>query len=150
LPSSFNDITRILIPTDGSECGLRAAEYGISIAKTLGAQITVVYVIDAVIFDEAHASFKAGEREDIVQKLEQTGQEYVNYVLGLAKREGVKADSIIAKGSPYQQIVDLANASNVDLIVMGTHGRRGPDRSLIGSVAERVIEYSRCPVLVVK
>ena len=150
MPSRFNDVTRILISTDGSESSIRAAEYGINIAKTLGAQLMVVYVIDSVVLDEARTFFKAGEQEDVERKLKQAGQGCVNYVLGLAEKEGVKAASSIAKGIPFEQIVNLAEESNVGLIVMGTHGRRGPDRILIGSVAERVIEYSPCPVLVVK
>lgn len=150
MPLSFKDITKILVPTDGSDSSMCAAEYGVSIAKTFGAQIMVVYVIDTVVLDEARAFFKVDEREDVERKLEQAGQRYINYVLGLAEKEGVKAASIIAKGIPFEQIVHLAKESNMDLIVMGTHGRRGPDRILIGSVAERVIEYSQCPVLVVK
>jgi nucleotide-binding universal stress UspA family protein len=70
--------------------------------------------------------------------------------LGLAEKENVKATSLIAKGRPFEQIVHLANGLNMDLIVLGTYGRRGAERILMGSVAERVIEYSHCPVLVVK
>jgi len=150
LPLSFKDITKILIPVDGSDSSICAAEYGINVAKTLGARIMVVYVIDTVVLEEARSFFKASEHEDVERKLEQVGREYINYVLCLAEKEGVKATSLIAKGEPFEQIVQLAKESNVDLIVMGTHGRKGPDRILIGSVAERVIEYSLCPVLVVK
>jgi nucleotide-binding universal stress UspA family protein len=129
---------------------MRAAEYGVNIAKTLSAQIIVVYVIDTIVLDEACTFFKAGEREDVERKLKQAGQRYINYVLSLAEKKGVKAASLLVEGRPSEQIVHLAEESNVDLIVMGTHGRRGTERILIGSVAERVIEYSQCPVLVVK
>jgi len=150
LPLNFKDISKILISTDGSDSSMRAAEYGVNIAKLLGAQVTVIYVIDAVVLDEARALFKADEHEDVEIKLKQAGQRYINYVLGIAEKEGIKAASLLTKGRPYEQIVNLAKESNVDLIVMGTHGRRGTERFLIGSVAERVIEYSPCPVLVVK
>jgi len=147
LTLNFKNIQKILIPTDGSDYSMRAAEYGISIAKMLDAQIMVVYVIDEVVLDQLS---KVTERESVERELKQDGQRYINYVLGLAEKEGVKADSILAKGRPFEQIVHLAKGQNIGLIVMGTYGLRGAARVLIGSVAERVIEYSRCPVLVVK
>ncbi len=144
---SVESIKKILIPTDGSDYSLHAAEYGLSLAKQHKAQITVVYVLDEVVIDRfTHVT----EREDIEKELKDDGQRYVNFVLGLAEKAGVKANSLIVKGRPFEQIVHLANGLNMDLIVMGTYGRRGADRILIGSVAERVIEYAHCPVLVVK
>jgi len=147
LTMNFKGIQKILIPTDGSDYSMRAAEYGISIARMLDAQVMVVYVIDEVVLDQLS---KVTERESAELELKQDGQRYINYVLGLAEKEGVKADSILAKGRPFEQIVHLSKELNMGLIVMGTYGRRGAERVLIGSVAERVIEYSPCPVLVVK
>jgi len=144
---SSETIKKILIPTDGSEHSIHAAEYGISIAKTHEAQITVVYVLDEVVIDRFT---KVTDREDVERELKADGQRYINYVLGLAEKAGVKSTSLIAKGRPFEQIVHLANGLDMDLIVLGTYGRRGPERILLGSVAERVIEYANCPVLVVK
>ena len=144
---NFKNIKKILIPTDGSDYGMRAAEYGVSIAKMLDAQIMVVYVIDDVVLDQIS---KVTEHEDVERELKQDGQRHINYVLGLAEKESVKATSLLAKGRPFDQIVHLAKEQNMDLIVMGTYGLKGAERILIGSVAERVIEYSPCPVLVVK
>jgi nucleotide-binding universal stress UspA family protein len=143
----FNEVKKILIPTDGSDYSMRAAEYGISIAKMLGAQVMVVYVIDTVALDQIA---KTAEREGTENELKQDGQRYINYILGLAQKEGVKAASLLAKGRPVEQIVNLAKGLGMNLIVMGTYGRRGAERILIGNVAERVIEYAPCPVLVVK
>jgi nucleotide-binding universal stress UspA family protein len=70
--------------------------------------------------------------------------------LGLAEKSGVKATWLIEKGRPFEHIVRFANSLDVDLIVMGTYGRRGVEKMAIGSVSERVIEYSKCPVIVVK
>jgi len=147
MSSNFKNIQKILIPTDGSDYSMRAAEYGISIAKMLDAQIMVVYVIDDVVLDQIS---KVTEHEDVERELKQDGQRHINYVLGLAEKESVKATSLLAKGRPFDQIVHLAKEQNMDLIVMGTYGLKGAERILIGSVAERVIEYSPCPVLVVK
>lgn len=139
---NFRNTKNILIPTDGSDYSLRAAEYGVSVAKMLSAQIMVVYVIDEVVLDQIS---KVSEREDVEQELKTDGQRYIKYVLGLAEKEGVKATSTLAKGRPFEQIVHIAKGLNMDLIIMGTYGLRGADRILIGSVAERVIEYSPCP-----
>jgi nucleotide-binding universal stress UspA family protein len=144
---NFKTTQNILIPTDGSDYSLRAAEYGISVAKMLGAQIMIVYVLDEVALEQISGPT---EREDVERELKNDGHRYINYVLSLAEKENVKAASLIAKGRPYEQIVHIAKGLKIDLIVMGTYGLRGSDRILIGSVAERVIEYSPCPVLVVK
>jgi nucleotide-binding universal stress UspA family protein len=144
---NFKSIQKILIPTDGSDYSMRAAEYGIGIAKMLDAQIIVVYVIDEVVLDQLS---KVTERENVEQDLKQDGQRYIKYILGLAEKEGVKDGSLLTKGRPFEKIVHLAKELNIGLIVMGTYGRRGTERVLIGSVAERVIEYSPCPVLVIK
>jgi len=144
---SSQTIKKILIPTDGSDYSIRAAEYGVSIAKVHDAQVTFVYVLDEVVIDKFS---KMPERENVERDLRADGQRYINYVSGIATKEGVKATSVIVKGRPFEQIVHLANGLNMDLVVMGTYGRRGAERILIGSVAERVIEYAHCPVLVVK
>jgi len=144
---SVESIKKILIPTDGSDYSIHAAEYGLSLAKQYNAQITVVYVVDEVVINRfTHVN----EREDVAKELKEDGQRYVNFVLGLAEKAGVKATSLIVKGRPFEHIVHLANGLNMDLIVMGTYGHRGADRILIGSVSERVIQYAHCPVLVVK
>ena len=146
----FKNVKKILVATDGSSPSMRAAEYGISIAKMLEAQILVVHAVDPIVLDQARSFFEEEEHKDLTRKLKEAGQHYVDYVLDLAEKEQVGADSLIVEGNPFEQIVHTAEESNVDLIVMGTHGGRGTERLLIGSVAERVIEYSRCPVLVVK
>jgi len=146
LTLNFKNIKKILIPTDGSDYSMRAAEQGVSIAKMLDAEIKVVYVIDEVVLNQ----IKVTERENLEEELKQDGTRYIKYILRLAEKEGVKADSRITRGIPFEQIVHLAKELSVDLIVMGTYGRRGAERILIGSVAERVIEYSPCPVLVIK
>jgi len=140
-------VKNILIPTDGSDCSLRAAELGISLAKLLGAKIFVIYAIDTVILEQ----LTKGEEEKSVEKeLKEKGERYLNYIVRLAKKEDLKAEAILTKGEPHDQIVQYAKSKGVDMIIMGTYGRRGTKRILIGSVAERVIEYAPCPVLVVR
>lgn len=144
---NFESIQKILIPIDGSDYSMRAAELGISVAKMLKAQIMVVFVIDTVVLDQLT---KPSERGDVEMELKQDGERFIRYVLGLAEKQEIKAASLLAKGRPFEQVVNLAKGLGMDLIVMGTYGRRGAERILIGSVAEHVIEYASCPVLVVK
>ena len=144
---NFNAIKKILIPTDGSVHSACAAECGISVAKMLGAEIVVVNVIDEVVIEQFS---KGTQRETVEQELKQDGQRYIKHILDLVEKEGIKGQSLLTKGRPFEQIVHLAKELNIDLIVMGTSGRGGANKILIGSVTERVIEYSPCPVLVVK
>lgn len=144
---NFNGIKKILIPTDGSTHSACAAECGISVAKMLGAQIVVVSVIDETVIEQFS---KGPQCENVEQELKKDAQRNIKYILDLAEKEGIKGDSLLTKGRPFEQIVHLAKDLNIDLIVMGTSGRGGTNKILIGSVTERVIEYALCPVLVVK
>ncbi len=144
---NFESIRKILVPTDGSLHSNHAAEYAIELAKKMSAEIIVLYVMDTVALEQTS---RLTEREGMERELKENGQRYINYALGLAKAAGVRASSLLAKGRPFEQIVHLAKGLGTDLIVMGTFGLRSAERILIGSVAERVIEYSPCPVLVVK
>ena len=143
----FEKIKKILVPTDGSDCSLRAAELAIGLAKVFGAEILVIYVIDTVTLDELT---RGVEKEAVEKELKEKGQRYLNYIVKQAEKAGLKAKSILVKGEPHDQIVRHAKNLGIDMIVMGTYGRRGAQRILIGSVAERVIEYAPCPVLVVR
>lgn len=144
---NIENVKRIMIATDGSDYSIRAAELGISLSKLLKAEITIIYVIDTVVLDQIS---KAGEREDIENELKRDGERYLKYIRNLAEKEDLKTNTMLLKGRPFEEIVRLAKSISTDLIVIGTYGRRGADRISHGSVAERVIEYAPCPVLVVR
>jgi nucleotide-binding universal stress UspA family protein len=144
---SSESIHKILVPIDGSDYSNRAAEYAIGIAKAQGAEVVLVYVVDELVVDQ----FPGGsERGNVEAELKSDGQRAVKYAECLLEEAGVKSSSMLLKGRPFEQIVNTTKSFNIDLVVMGTYGRRGAERILIGSVAERVIEYAPCPVLVVK
>jgi nucleotide-binding universal stress UspA family protein len=146
---TFNSesIHKILVPIDGSDYSIRAAEYALGIAKAQGAEVVLVYVVDELVVDQFSS---AAEKSAIEAQLKNDGQHATRYAEGLMEKAGVKSSSMLLKGRPFEQIVNTTKSFNIDLVVMGTYGRRGAERILIGSVAERVIEYSPCPVLVVK
>jgi len=121
----------ILIATDGSRYSDAAAIEAIGISKRCGSSLSVISVATS---DEEIKS-----AEDNVKK-----------VVELAEKEGIKTDGLAVKGIPYEAIVDASKRKGADLIVVGSHGRTGLERLLMGSVTERVIGHCESAVLVVK
>lgn len=141
--------SHILVPTDGSDYSMAAGRLAINLARAHQARLSFVYVVDKVVLNEL-TRFGGKSEEQARRELEETGRRALQYLERLASQWGLHAQSFIREGVPYSEIIAAAKSSNVDLIVIGQVGRRGPRRLLIGSVAERVIEYAECPVLVAK
>jgi nucleotide-binding universal stress UspA family protein len=121
----------ILVATDGSKYSEAAASEAIGIAKRCGGSLTVISV--------------ASSDAEIL-----SAEDYVKEVSELAEKEGIKTDGLAVKGIPYKAIVDASKRKRADLIVVGSHGRTGLERLLMGSVTERVIGHSESAVLVVR
>ncbi|MEE9594913.1 MAG: universal stress protein [Candidatus Hydrothermarchaeales archaeon] len=138
---------RILIPTDGSETSEKAAEHGVKLAKAVGAEVIYLYVIDI-------SSFTGIPTEAIWENmrglLEDEGKSVLAKVEDIAKVNDVKAESLVKEGIPSEDISKTAEEKQVDVIVMGTAGRSGLDKFLLGSVTEKVIRTAPCPVLVIR
>ncbi|MCX6650933.1 MAG: universal stress protein [Methanomassiliicoccales archaeon] len=136
---------KILIPTDGSEYTKAAVDKGLEMAKVLGAEVTALYVVDQTSF----INFPMDSTiVSVYTLLEREGAEAMDYVKKEAERMGVKVTTCIEEGSPSRKIVDLS--AQHDLVVMGTLGRTGFSKLLLGSVAERVVRFAKCPVLVIR
>jgi nucleotide-binding universal stress UspA family protein len=141
----MNLFKNILIPTDGSEYTKAAISKGLELAKLMGADVTALYVVDQTSF----INFPMDSTVvSVYSMLEKEGKEAVEFVRTEGEKMGVKVATSIMEGSPSRKIVE-ASATH-DLVVMGTLGRTGFSKLLLGSVAERVIRFARCPVLVVK
>jgi len=140
-------IRKILVPTDGSDAAMRASDFALKIAEHFKSEIIAIYVIDRIILEEIS---KVYERRKLEEEIRRKAERCLNYIVRSAERKGLKASSILVEGQPHDQIVRHAKSLGVDLIVMGSKGRRGANRILIGSVTERVIEYAPCPVLVIR
>ncbi|MGD9780144.1 universal stress protein [Methanomethylovorans sp.] len=141
------EFKKIFIATDGSEQNRRAIEYGIELAKIAGGKIFVGYVVDTAAF--ASIPMDAGW-EMMYELLETEANDAVQKVEQLAKQAGVEADTVVLEGHPSNEIIEFAQKNGIDVIVMGTLGKSGLDRFLLGSVAEKVTRNSTVPVLVVK
>ncbi|MGH6768956.1 MAG: universal stress protein [Xanthobacteraceae bacterium] len=145
---------QIVIATDGSDLGTKAVSHGIALAKVHQAPISVVTVTDIwSAFDMAH-DYDRGTKDPIgsYEALAAAGAKRIlDKVAEAAKAEGVTCKGIHVKDRPPAEgIVEAASDAGADLIVMGSHGRRGVDRLLLGSQANEVVTHSKVPVLIVR
>ncbi|MGP8320603.1 MAG: universal stress protein [Methanosarcinaceae archaeon] len=138
---------KILIATDGSEPNKKAISYGIELAKLSGAKAYVVYVVDTATF--ASIPMDSGW-EVMYELLQKEGKEAMQHIIDDAKVSGVEIESSLLEGHPSQEIIEFSQDNDIDIIVLGTLGKSGLDRFLLGSVAEKVTRNSRIPVLVVR
>ncbi|NPA62554.1 MAG: universal stress protein [Methanococci archaeon] len=138
---------KIVVPTDGSDVSLEAAKHAIAIAKEFDSELYAIYVVDVSPFVGLPAE---GSWELISELLKEEGKEALKKVKKLAEEEGLTIHTEMLEGVPATEIVEFAEKKKADLIVMGTTGKTGLERILLGSVAERVIKNAHCPVLVVK
>lgn len=137
----------ILLTTDGTECSANAAEHGIAFAEAFDAAARAITVVDV---QSAGGVFDAGGvTADYVAALKSRGQEMVDDVAALAP-SSVTVRTAVLDGRPADAIIEYAEDSGVDLVVLGTHGRTGVRRVLTGSVAERVVRRADPPVLTVR
>ncbi len=142
---------RILIATDFSEGSREALDYAVVLAKYFGADLYLFHAFELLPYriPEEAASVRPGAFE-WVRTLREEEEKKLEALLGEVHQSGTPARSLFKKGVPYREISLAAKEISADLIVIGTHGRTGLDRLMMGSVAERVIRGAPCPVLLVK
>lgn len=134
---------QILFPTDGSEPAASVLDYALQIAAEHEATIHVLNVVDT------SQNSPPGIQDDVSDVLEQEGTEIVNEAAQRATEHGITVVSEVLHGDPYEAIVEYSTQSAIELVVMPTHGRRGLQRFLLGSVTERVINTADVPVIAV-
>ena len=110
-----------------------------------GGKITALYVLDQTVLTNMPMDTAV---MNVYKTLEKEGKEAVDFVLSTAKENGVEAELSIKEGTPVRVI--LEESANYDIIVMGTLGRTGMSKLLMGSVAEKVVKAASCPVMVVR
>jgi nucleotide-binding universal stress UspA family protein len=138
---------RILVPTDGSTEGERPVAHAAELARAHGADLVAVFVVDTASYGGLPMETSI---EGITQVLEEEAETAIERVETIAGERGVSVDGRVVRGTPSKEIVRVAEAATCDLIVMGTHGRGGINRLLLGSVAERVVRSAPIPVLTVR
>jgi nucleotide-binding universal stress UspA family protein len=142
------EIKKILCAVDFSEQSRHVAEYAATLARALEAEILCVYVAPSL---SQYVGFKvpASSIDDFVAEIvsgaEATMGEFVK-----DNFNGIPTTNRVLTGYAAEEVLDLAEAEKADMIVMGTHGRKGIDRMLFGSVAEKVVKSAKCPVVTVR
>lgn len=134
-------LKKILVPVDFSSCSKKALAYAIPLARQFAAAVTLLYVVRIYALAPEMGPVDTEDAEEAKRELE-TWRE--------SNCEGVESNSMLRRGEPHAQIIDVAKALGMDLIVISTHGRSGLARVLMGSTAERVVRHAGCPVLVVR
>jgi nucleotide-binding universal stress UspA family protein len=140
----------IVVATDGSPYSTAAASEAIGLAKRNGSELTVISVVPAEIATPTDIDFTMNQRELIAEKEMHNAEKNAKAVKEAAQKEGVPVKAFVMSGKPSDAIIQIAQERKADLIVLGSHGRTGVERLLMGSVAERVIVLASTPVLVVK
>lgn len=142
---------RIIVPLDGSDFSFRAAHYAINLARLTGGEILCIHAIADLPYIEYMAPAGLTVPRYIQEAKKQT-DEWFSQVKSRAAKEGVKitAETIFSPPSVAESIINYASEQKADLIVIGTRGRSGLKRLVLGSVASAVVAHASCPVLVVR
>ena len=144
----MQNIKKILCALDLSPHSVMVAEYAVTIAKAFDAQIVVVYAAPALTqYVGFHVPPSSIENfvGEIVAGAEKTMQDFV-----ASNFQGVKAVGKVVNGYAAEEILNMVASENADMIIMGTHGRKGIDRILFGSVAEKIVKSSPIPVMTIR
>lgn len=143
LDGQYDDV---LIPTDGSEGAKAALDFGVEIARRSDARVHAVHVVATA---ELAGSPESTIPNSVLEDIEQVGEEAAEEFAETARSAGLEAVSTVLKGSPQRELLSYAEEEDVDLITMGTAGRSGIERYILGSTTEYVIRRSEVPVVAV-
>jgi nucleotide-binding universal stress UspA family protein len=134
---------KIVLATDGSKYSESAIKRAIEFAKSYGSELKIVSVVE--VTDEFFV-----RAPQAVESLLDKARDLVDDIRRKAVSEGIEAEGLVREGEAYKSIIDVSKEVNANAVILGSHGRTGLRRLLMGSVTEKVIGYSTCPVLVVK
>jgi len=135
----------ILLPTDGSESMDPVIDHAVELATVHDATLHALYVANTASLSDLPME---SSWENVSAALRKQGEDAMKTIEEIAG--DLEVETTILEGSPSREIVDYADENDIDVVVMGTHGRSGVDRLLLGSVAERVLRSSPVPVLAIR
>jgi len=144
-------IKKILFPTDFSRCADQAIAHAVFLAEKYDAEIHILHVV--TIFEDQPRLVRdeIKETEEMIRKLEDLAEKELNKLISSQQNTDIKLVKIQRRGiSVAPAILDYSSENNIDLIVMGTHGRRGLGHLFLGSAAEEVVRMARCPVFTIR
>ncbi len=143
---------QILIPTDGSESAEEAITTGLELAAEQEATVHALYAVEPIPLGRYAAGMRSAgsEHNELSERQQKEAEEATTAVSEMATKRDTDVVEAIEYGEPDNVITTYATDNDIDLIVMGTHGRSGADRLVIGSVAEKVVRSSDVPVMTVR
>lgn len=140
----------ILIPVDGSPMAQKAVEKAVGLAQAFGSDVTLIYVIDPFPFTGLGSDFGYGQAE-YLSAASAEADEATQAAQQVLRAGGVRAETMVVNAhSTWRGILDTATQVGADLIVMGSHGRHGLEKWVLGSVTQRVLSHAHLPVFVVR
>ncbi|MFC5519579.1 universal stress protein [Polaromonas jejuensis] len=140
----------ILVPVDGSSTARQAIGKAIAIAEAFQSEVTVIYVIDPYAFTGVGTDFSYGQAEYLSAATAEANEAITAAKQAFADHGITVTGSVVEGHAIYRGILDTAGSINADLIVMGSHGRRGLEKLVLGSVTAQVLSHAHLPVLVVR
>ena len=143
-------VRRVLCPSDFSAASRPALGRAIDVARTNRAELLLVHVMAPVTLLVGDGYIPPATFDQLQESGRADAQKKLDTLIARAKKAGVRARALLLHGAPFQEITRAAKSQRADLIVMGTHGRTGFAKLLLGSVAERVLATAPCPVLTVR
>jgi nucleotide-binding universal stress UspA family protein len=143
--STASPVRSILVPHDFSDTAQRALDLALDLAAPLGARVVLMFAYDVLAYGFSEAPTLATDAAEVERK----AQKALEDLASRARRPGVAVEWVLRRGAAWSEINAAAKDTGADLVVMGTHGRRGVARALLGSVAEKVVRSASCPVLTV-
>jgi len=146
----MSQFRRILCASDFSPASRPALRRAMGLARASHATLTIAHVYSAIIpvMGDGLAPAQLYDRWMVEVRVE--AQRRLDRLVAQAKKSGVRAKGLLLEGVPHDRILRAAKSTRADLIVLGTHGRTGIGRVILGSVAARVVALARCPVLTVR
>jgi nucleotide-binding universal stress UspA family protein len=140
------DIHHVLVAHDFSETSAAALDYALGLAQKLGARVTIVHAYELPSYGAPEVLILA---TDWTKQVEVVAREALDKIIVAVRSRGFDAQPALRKGTAWREIDATATEMKADLIVVGSEGRSGLGRALLGSVAEKVVRTAPCPVLVV-
>jgi nucleotide-binding universal stress UspA family protein len=143
---------RVIVPVDGSPTATKALVAALQLARDSGGRVRVIHVVEELAFVDGYDMY-GGQTGELLQVMREAGDKVLDAALEIARSAGVEADKQLFDrfGERLGEVVaSAARDWNADLIVLGTHGRRGIGRVLLGSGAEQIIRLAPTPVLVIR
>ena len=141
------ELNHILVPTDFSKSGRAALKYAVTLADEFGSAVHLLHVVEPMPPGVLMSRIPVEELRDGMKK---NAEEQMAEVRGIWSEYNFPVTEVIKEGIPFVEIIKFAKDNDVDLIIMGTHGRGAIQHALMGSVAEKIVRKAPCPVLTVR